>query len=185
MNVAFRPWGAVGIWLITAVSAMAQDRDIFKDLLKESMKATIQQDLKIAPLPMESFPDSSSSGVIELDVNKQPIPSVGYNRELNSLYLHYKDSLPLERKPELSPAATEAFTNPDYHPKYDPIMDYQNLITPKTYEHLSGAGLLKVGGGGSFSFSEMLEAVACIFKNCKKHEKALKHITQDIYPAEE
>jgi|GEM_PF-4307851 len=122
---------------------IAQDGDIFKQLIKESMK----MDFLTNPLEMEIANDSIP-GYIELNVNKNPLPVFGFNYLQNSLYLQYKDSLPMddEAKMIISEGLMKPYTN--LNPKLDtaPIYNYEHLLPALTYSHLSGNGFLNVTG---------------------------------------
>jgi hypothetical protein len=167
----------VALFVAVTASLTAQEIDIYKQLLKES----IQMDFKKEWMEMPSKPDSITE-YIELDVNKNPLPPMGFNYKQNSLFLHYKDSLPIDTPMTISPSVTAAYTNPIYdETAAPPIYNYQNMIPDVTYRHLSGAGFLNLSG--------LIQLVISLISDenestphLSKHEKALKHITEDIYP---
>ncbi|MDR2087560.1 MAG: hypothetical protein LBP72_10385 [Dysgonamonadaceae bacterium] len=97
-----------GIFLLSVGFIFAQENDLYKRLIKESI--TIDKDFLLKPLHEDLFSDSVS-GYIELDVNKNPLPILGFNYKQNSLFLHYKDSLPIDREWIISPCLTKTYTN--------------------------------------------------------------------------
>jgi hypothetical protein len=87
---------------------LAQERDLFKNIVKESIKMDfILNPTTISP---DIHRNDSTLELIEVNVNKNPLPILGYNYRQNSLFLHYKDSLPVERKWEISPHLLAGYT---------------------------------------------------------------------------
>ncbi|MDR2056747.1 MAG: hypothetical protein LBP83_00380 [Dysgonamonadaceae bacterium] len=99
----------IGGFLLSVCFIFAQENDLYKRLIKESV--TINKDFLLDPIHRDLFINDSISGYIELNVNKKPIPLLGFNYKQNSLYLHYKDSLPLKKQETISPYATANYTN--------------------------------------------------------------------------
>ncbi|GHT49027.1 hypothetical protein FACS189440_13950 [Bacteroidia bacterium] len=189
---------------ITSFSISAQEKNLFKDMLKESIKEAIKMDMKIDYMMEKKMASDSVSGPIELDVNKEPLPHLGYNQKQNSLYLHHKDSLPLEKQWTISPNLTAAYTNPKGE-EYDPaspeaIQEMMNnrdfyrpvnqrfMVNPLT---IVGLVLLKLTGQAGQTDQSGVKPSGLsindlfIRKKSAKSEKALKYITEEIYPAEE
>jgi hypothetical protein len=96
----------LGILIFLTATLSAQEVDIYKRIMKES----IQMDFLFDPLEMK-IPKDSASGFLELNVLKSPLPQMGYNHKQNSLFLHYKDSLPVDKKWTVSPYLTMEYTN--------------------------------------------------------------------------
>ena len=168
-----------------SVSAFAQGENFFKDMLKESLRETIknsvQNSMQSDPLYENLFPDSTWK-TIEINVNKQPLPRLGYNYRQNSFYLNYKDSLPLDPQYTLSPNLRLVYTDWDW--KQEP--------NPSVAENMFSAFLRPVNSAGLVMVSPAV--ILYYLMNLgilpnepspprqSKHEKALQHITKEIYP---
>jgi hypothetical protein len=172
-------------------------------MLKESIKEAIKMDMKIDYTLEKKMASDSVSGPIEMDVNKEPLPHLGYNQKQNSLYLHHKDSLPLDKPLTISPNLTAAYTN--HKEEYDPVspeaiqemMNNRDFYRPVNQRFMInplsivGLVLLKLTGQAGQTDQSGVKPSGLsindlfIHKKSAKSEKALKYITEEIYPAEE
>jgi hypothetical protein len=102
------------LFLLLSSFLSAQENDFYKQIIKES----INLDFLLDPMNMNpNLLKDSTSNYIVLDVNKNPLPHIGYNYKLNSLLLHHKDSLPLEKQWTVSPNVMAPYTNQEH---FDP-----------------------------------------------------------------
>jgi hypothetical protein len=97
-----------GMLLFISCFIFAQENDFYKRLIKESL--IINKDFFLESMPVDLSNDSASN-YINLDANKMYIPNLGFNYKQNSLYLSYKDSLPLKEEWTISPWLTANYTN--------------------------------------------------------------------------
>jgi hypothetical protein len=106
---------AVVLFLLLSSFLSAQENDFYKQIIKES----VNMDFLFAPMNMNpNLLNDSTSNYIVLDVNKQPLPHIGYNYRLNSLLLHpQKDSLPVDKEWTISPNMMMPYTNQE---NFDP-----------------------------------------------------------------
>ena len=168
------------IFLPTAI--FAQEDDFYKNIIKESINMDFI--LEMEGLGIQS--DSPKQDVIKLDVNKNPLPHIGYNYRQNSLLLHHKDSIPLDKERTISPNLTAAYT--DQEKEFDrsstetvgdviangvltPIAAI--VVTPNPLIILDY--LMRLG---------VLSDEPFVPRETKK-EKALRIITKEIYPTGE
>lgn len=93
----------------------AQEDDLFKQLFKQSFKESLKSDLLSDPSLMR-FDSSFYKAPLILDVNKNPIFVLGYDRELNALFRNFKDSL---KSFDPSVPSSLAMEITDWY-KYDP-----------------------------------------------------------------
>ena len=172
------------ICFFVSVSVYGQERDFLKDMLKESLKESIRttiHDMKTDPLYENLFPDSTWK-TIEINVNKQTLPRLGFNYKLNSLYLNYKDSLPLGPEYTLSP-----YWLSNWKQDYDPGS------TETTGDILASAFLRPIASFiliNPIAFFSYLIDIGVLPNDPlptrqSKHEKAVKLITKEIYPNDE
>ena len=173
--------GSFIIGCFVSVSAFAQGEDFLKDMmkefLKESIKTSVQNSMQIDPLYENLFPDSIWT-TIEINVNKKPLPRLGFNQRQNALFLSYKDSLQFGPQYTLSPYLLTPYSN--WNQEEDPTVAENMLkaflrpiasvvmVDPIAFfYYLMDIGLLP---------NEPLPP------RQSKHEKALRHITKEIYP---
>ena len=169
------------IGCFVSVSAFAQGEDFFKDMmkefLKESIKTSVQNSMQTDPLYENLFPDSTWK-TIEINVNKQPLPRLGYNYWLNSLYLNYKDSLLLGPQYTISPNFRLVYT--DWEQEQEPTVA-ENML--KTFLQPIAAIIMV----NPIAFFQYLMDIGVLPNEPlpprqSKHEKAVRHITKEIYP---
>ncbi|MDR2805283.1 MAG: hypothetical protein LBB85_06520 [Dysgonamonadaceae bacterium] len=174
----------VCIWI--SVPTVAQERDAFKDLMKESLKEAvksfIQNEEKIEPFRKNLSPDSTWK-TIEIDVNKHPLPRLGYNHKLNSMYLNYKDSLPLGPKYTISPYATAQYTNRKQ--EYDPTSTEMNVISDAFLRPVSSMNMINPMGIFIYLMHIGVLPNEPLPAGESKHKKAVRLITKEIYPNDE
>jgi hypothetical protein len=142
-------------------------KESMKDYMKESMR---METMKISPVKIN--PDSVHPS-IDLDANNKPLPRLGFNYKQNSLYLHHKDSLPIDKKLVISEDLLKDYTNKAYNPDVPPIYEQENKVPSVIYNHLSGRGFISISGIVNSLFKG---------KSSSKKEKALKYITEEVYP---
>jgi hypothetical protein len=104
-----------GLFLVSACFIFAQENDLYGRLFKESI--SVNRDFLFAPAHRDLFNDSVLV-CIELDATQNYLPTLGFNYKQNSLYLHFKDSLPENGKWTVSPYLTASYTNQDL---FDPL----------------------------------------------------------------
>ena len=173
------------MWLVfntQTILVFAQENDDFyKGIIKESINLNFILEME----ELEVFSDSAN-GYIQLNVNKSPLPHMGYNYRQNSLFLHYKDSLPLEKEVTISPYLATPYTNGEE--KFDPnrtetVGDViaNVVLTPIASIAVTPNPLIL------FDYLMRLGILSdepFVPKETKK-EKALRIITQEVYPTEE
>ena len=168
-------------WFFLGTAAVeAQEVDFLKNIVKESVKI----DLTLDPMFMDLDMDTTSR-YIKLNVNKKPLPKLGYNYKQNSLYLNHKDSLKFERELTISPYLTAAYTNMKEASLNSTETD-GDLITNAVLVPLTSIGLLNIGAlldymvrTGIIPYDDPLP------KKESKKERALRIITKEMYPTEE
>ena len=173
------------ICCLVSVLAAAQERDFLQDMMKESLKESIKNairnEMKTDPLYENLFPDSTWK-TIEINVNKQPLPRLGFNYRLNSLYLNYKDSLPLGPQYTISPYLTAAYSNWE--------QGYDRTSTETAGDILANAFLrpiasfVMINPAGVFLYLMDIGVLPNepLPVRQSKHEKAVRHITKEVYP---
>ena len=172
------------ICFFVSVSVYAQEMDFLKDILKESfkesIKTSIQNEMKTDPLYENLLPDSTWK-TIEINVNKQPLPRLGFNHKQNCLYMNYKDSLSFGPTYTLSPNLLTPYSN---WKEYDPT----STETPG--DIFANAFLRPVASIimiNPIAFFNYLMDIGVLPNEPlptrqSKHERAVKFITKEIYP---
>jgi hypothetical protein len=168
----------VTLFYLASFVLFAQEIDLYKQLIKESIKLDFRMDSLTLTSRLDVAPE-----YVEWDIRKNPLIPMGFNRLQNSLYLHFKDSLPINERHTISPYLTAAYTNESYNPIVPSIYNYQNMIPPVIYTQLTGAGFLSINGLTSLIFYLIPQEEPSALP-LSKHQKALKHITENIYPAD-
>ena len=175
------------LFCCVSVSIFAQERDFFEDMLKESLRESIKNmilnEMKTDPLFENLVPDSTWK-LIELNVHKKPLPRLGFNYKLNSLFLNYKDSLPLGPEYTISPDLMTAYS--------DWKLGYDRTSTETAGDILANAFLRPIACFvmiNPIAFFHYLMDVGLLPNDplpprLTKHEKAVRHITKEIYPNE-
>ncbi|MDR0798201.1 MAG: hypothetical protein LBN18_00350 [Dysgonamonadaceae bacterium] len=176
--ISYKPF-ILPVLLLLNLSLAAQERSFYQQMIKES----IDMNMLLDPVK-PGVSNDSASGVIELNVNKKPLAMMGYNFRQNSLFLHYKDSLPLEKQWTISPALTAAYTN---------TQEFNPNATETTGDVLGNviltplAGLLNPNPLLIFNYLMRIGILSDepFVPREKKKEKALREITECIYPIQE
>ena len=140
----------------------------------------MQNNMQTDPLYENLLPDSTWK-TIEINVNKQHLPRLGFNYQLNSLYLNYKDSLQLGPEYSISPYLTAAYSNWE---------QYNPTSTETAGDIFANAFLRPVASIIMINPIEFLNYLMNIGVlpndplpvRQSKHEKAVKFITKEIYP---
>lgn len=165
----------ISLSLFMTMNLAAQENDLYKLILKESL----EYDLILDHQELNLNPEFSKELII-WDVNKQPLPKLGYNHKLNTFLLHYKDSI-LSREFTISPFATMRYTN-EYI--YDPNATETDgeVLTNVILYPLTSIGLLNFNALFDFMIrAGIIPYDDPIISKKSKKERALKTITQDIY----
>ena len=124
----------------------AQGNDFLKQIIKESIKTNFKQEFP----DLQSLSTDSSSilstnqeqtKLIDLDVNKKPLPKLGYSTQLNLLLIQ---SLIDSKKPTMKISDNLLIPYSMDMPIYNKIMDYQYLMPKSIYTHLSGNGFINL-----------------------------------------
>ena len=158
----------------------AQENDFYKSIIKESINLDFIFENEV--LDFQPEPDSTH-GYIELNVNKNPLPRMGYNYRQNSLFLHYKDSIPLDKERTISPNLTAAYTNQEK--EFDPG-DTETVGDIIANGVLTPIAAIVVTPNPIIIFDYLMRLGVLsdepfVPKETKK-EKALRIITKEIYP---
>ena len=169
-------------YIILPTVVFAQENEFYKSIIKES----IDLDFIFEMEKLEIQSDSSTRGYIELDVNKNPLPHMGYNYRQNSLLLHYKDSLPLDIEWTISPNLFAAYT--DSEKEFDPN-DTETVGDVIANAVLTPVASIVVAPNPLILFDYLMRLGVLsdepfVPKETKK-EKALRIITKEIYPTED
>ncbi|MDR1437047.1 MAG: hypothetical protein LBI65_02895 [Candidatus Symbiothrix sp.] len=107
------------LFVLSCTFSPAQENNLYKDIWKESLRESLREPLPLTPASepaVREMPGDTAAGYIVLDVNKKPLPRLGYNYLQNAFFLSYKDSLPLERAMSVL-AITPHYTNEE---RFDP-----------------------------------------------------------------
>ena len=171
------------VFVFLPVVVFAQENDFYKSIIKESVNLDFIFDME----ELDIQPDSSSTrGYIKLNVNKNPLPHMGYNYRQNSLLLNYKDSIPLDKQWTISPNLLTGYT--DKEKEFDPnstetVGDIiaNGVLTPVAAVVVTPNPLI------IFDFLMRIGVLSdepFVRKETKK-ERALRIITKEIYPTGE
>lgn len=157
------------IFSVTGITiSFAQENDFYKQMIKESFKFDLQNDLML--MNMDSLPYKAP---VVLDVNKKPLPNLGYNLEANSYFLKIMDeSLEnIQKMDEMNKKINNylltPYTNPSYNPVYSKLMYYQNMVPEKTLNDLMGAGTI--------SLNTVADKIMSSFKKQKSTERTFRY----------
>ncbi|MDL2257033.1 hypothetical protein LJC06_02365 [Bacteroidales bacterium OttesenSCG-928-I14] len=106
--------------MIHHLASAQENRDFMKDMMKENMKMEIMMEFMKPEIKLDTI-SSSAPRVIKLNVNKKPLPVLGFNYKLNAFSidysLNYKDTIPLVPEYKISPSLFLPYSNID---EYDP-----------------------------------------------------------------
>ena len=175
MKHFFASFRIVWLFLLSPLILTAQESDLFKQLLKETLRPEFSMDFLL------DFSDSIFfREPIRLDATKEYIPRLGFNYELNRLLLSYKEDQAYPKSKTVSPYLTAPYTNRE---EYDPNS------TETTGDVITNVVLYPIGSVimlNPVAFFDYLMRVGVLSdepfvpKKSKK-ERMLKTITQDIY----
>ena len=142
----------------------AQGNDFLKQIINESLK----KDLRNESLEFQPPSDSTSSSaglldinlqpteLIELNVNKKPIPKLGYDFNFNTLLIQSLDKSAEEpRLWEIKERMLAAYTNQKYNPGRDKATDYKYLIPQKTHDIIFNKGFVSINAIASAAKSKL------------------------------
>lgn len=162
----------ISLSFVSLAKLSAQENDFLKQMINESFKKDFwAESLEFNP---EASSDSLSSKfdinhkqtkLIELNVNKAPLPKLGYNFKFNAMLIQsLEESAEFNKIAEFNEKILAPYTNPKYKPRRSTIENYQGMIPGKTYNDLSGNGMLSLSGiSGAIT--------SCICKGNKEKKK--------------
>ena len=175
MKHFFHSLRIVWLFLLSPLILPAQETDLFKRLLKETLRPELSLDFSL------DFSDSIFlRKPIRLDATKEYLPHLGFNYEQNRLLLSYKEDFTFPKPLKISPYLTAPYSNQD---KYDPNS------TETTGEVITNVVLYPIGSVimlnpvAFFDFlmrAGVLPDEPFVPKKSRK-ERMLKTITQDVY----
>ncbi len=128
-------WFAL-LLFVSAVSLSAQEVDLYKGLVKESIDMSIIDELKKMEGNLNPF-----TNPIELDANKRYLPRLGYNYELNALF----NDNPFEVKDghfSISSNVTAWYTN---------VESFDRTSTDSAVDIIANGILTPLGALGTFN----------------------------------
>ena len=129
----------------------AQENNYLKQFINESFKTNLKSDLFNSEPLSDSLPEAldimwKDSRLIDLDVNKKPLPRLSYNYHFNTILRQSIDDFQkfTNDSMETNENLFVPYTNPKYNPIRNKLMDYQYMIPEKIYNELSGKGLISI-----------------------------------------
>jgi hypothetical protein len=163
------------LFSLVNLSLAAQERDFLRNILKESLKTDFILD------PMTSKLDTFSyKRLIILDVNKEPLPIVTFNRQLDSLFFNYKYVSSSDKNQTISPYATMFYTNQQ---------NYDRNATETTGDIVGNVVLFPLASIimlNPFALADYLMRVGILpdepfVPKTSKKQQTLKTINHDVY----
>ena len=143
----------LSLLILGSVNLSAQSKDFFKQMINESLHKDFLMEMfesSESQSMSDSLPDylntiHGGTEVIELNVNKMPIPKLGYNFKFNTLLIQSMEkSMEFPNLSETTEKMLASYTNPKYNPKGSKINQYQGLMPGNIYNNLSGKGLVNI-----------------------------------------
>ncbi|GHT85754.1 hypothetical protein FACS18947_4900 [Bacteroidia bacterium] len=179
---------SISVWFVllfslTSLSLAAQEQDLLKHILKESLKPDLLLELKPMDLDTAIHLNLRKKQIV-LDVNKAPLPIATFNPFLDSLANNYDLSFFESPKLIVSPNLFMPYTNPKQHAPIDK-MDGYIVLKPRpdagaTHFMVSVNPVAIVSAAVSYLMKAGVIPNEPFVPKMSKKQKALKNI-KEIY----